>query len=213
MHFAKLLEIVGQDPVFETGHLLVGNVNPAYLRRQLSDWVAEGKVWQLRRGLYAPAPPYQKTSPHPFLVANRMVIGSYVSLEAALSYYGLIPEHVPVVTSVTTRRPGTWTNPLGQFTYRHVQPGLFWGYQVITMDRQQWAYVALPEKALLDLIYLRSGADSPDFLRALRLQNVDLLDVTRLTRLGNRMNKPKLQRAVRQLTALLASEQEAYEPL
>jgi len=49
---------------------------------------------------------YYKVKPHPFVVANRMVRGSYVSCQSALAHYGLIPEHVPVVTSITTARPG-----------------------------------------------------------------------------------------------------------
>ncbi|MDX1520290.1 MAG: hypothetical protein R3264_01525, partial [Anaerolineae bacterium] len=114
MNFEKLIEIVGDEPVFETGLLLAGAVNPADVRRQLSRWTAAGRLIQLRRGLYALAPPYQKTPPHPFLIANRMVPGgTYVSLQTALSHYGLIPEYVPVTTSVTTSRPGRWDTPLG----------------------------------------------------------------------------------------------------
>ena len=105
MGFRELLAIVGDESLFETGLLLAGDVDPNNVRRQLSRWTTSGKLYQLRRGLYALAPPYQKTDPHPFLIANRLVRASYVSLHAALAYYGLIPEHVPLVTSVTTARP------------------------------------------------------------------------------------------------------------
>jgi len=60
----------------------------------------------------------QKRKPHPFVVANRMVRGSYVSLQSALAYYGLIPEVVPVVTSVTTARPDCWETPLRPYEFR-----------------------------------------------------------------------------------------------
>lgn len=59
---------------------------------------------QLRRGLYALAPPWRKRSPHPFLTANRLVPGSYVSGPSALAFAGAIPEYVPEVTSVTRPR-------------------------------------------------------------------------------------------------------------
>jgi len=75
-------------------------------------------LYQLRRGLYALAPPYQKVKPHPFTIANRMVRGSYVSSQSALSHYGLIPEVVPVVTSVTASRRGQWETELGNFLFR-----------------------------------------------------------------------------------------------
>ena len=111
MKLASLLAIVGDQPVFETGFLLAGDVDPADLRRQLSRWVTSGHLVQLRRGLYALAPPYRKTEPHPFLVANRLVRGSYVSLQSALAHHGLIPEHVSVTTSVTSGRPQHRENP------------------------------------------------------------------------------------------------------
>ena len=83
-----MLEIVGNEPVFRTGLLLAGDVDPVHIRRQLGRWAKAGKVYQLRRGLYALAPPYQRTRPHPFLVANHLVRPSYVSLQSALAYYG-----------------------------------------------------------------------------------------------------------------------------
>ena len=60
MEFARLLEIVGDEPVFETGLLLAGDVAPTAVRRQLSRWTKAGRLYQLRRGLYALAPPFQK---------------------------------------------------------------------------------------------------------------------------------------------------------
>ena len=118
------------EPVFETGFLLAGEVDPADVRRQLSRWVKGGRLLQLRRGLYALAPPYRKVTPHPFVVANRLVRGSYVSLQSALAYHGLIPEHVPVTTSMTTGRPQRRENPLGSFEYHHVRKDLLTGYRL-----------------------------------------------------------------------------------
>src|SRR3954466_2221215 len=99
MKFEELLEIVADDPLFETGVLLAGDVDPANVHRQLSRWVRAGRLHQLRRGLYAVAPPFQKVRPHPFLIANRLVPGSYVSLQSVLANSSLIPESVPVTTS------------------------------------------------------------------------------------------------------------------
>ncbi|MFL7809737.1 MAG: hypothetical protein AB8I80_13965 [Anaerolineae bacterium] len=115
MEFERLLEIVGDEPVFETGLLLAGDVNPANVRRQLSRWVKAGRLFQLRRGLYVLAPPYQKVKPHSFLLANRLKPSSDVSLQSALAFYGLIPEAVLEVTSVTTTRPAHWETALGSY--------------------------------------------------------------------------------------------------
>jgi len=213
MVFDRLLDIVGRAPLFETGLLLAGDVDPDYLRRQLSEWVRGGRLWQLRRGLYALAPPYQKIAPHPFTAANRMVAGSYVSLQAALGYYGLIPEYVPAVTSVTTRRPGEWVNPAGRFIFRHIQPDLFFGYILTAVTDDQAAYIATPEKALLDLIYLQPGGELPAFLESLRLQNLEQFDLARFERLAERAGKPKLLRAVSTVSRAVSMELGAYEAL
>jgi len=66
MEFNDLLDLVGEEPVFNSALLMAGDVNPGLMRQQLSRWVKSGKVYQLRRGLYALAPPYQKCKPHPF---------------------------------------------------------------------------------------------------------------------------------------------------
>lgn len=208
MEFSDLVKIVGDEPVFETGMLLTGNVNPANIRRQLSRWKESGKIYQLKRGLYTLAPPFQKVNPHPFLVANRMVPASYVSLQSALAYYGMIPEHVPVTTCITTNRPGRWQTPLGVFDYHHIQVGFFVGYKFVNLVGKQEAFIALPEKALLDLVYLEPGGDSIDYILELRLENLGRLDWQVLESLANRLGKPKLSRAVENIRKLSGEEGE-----
>jgi len=213
MEFTHLIEVVGDEPIFETGLLLAGDVDPSDVRRQLSRWVKAGRLYQLRRGLYALAPPFQKVKPHPFVIANRMVRGSYISLQSALAYYGLIPEVVPVVTSVTTARPGQWETPLGVYAFRHIKTDLFFGYRLVDVSPGQRAFVATPEKALLDLTYLHPGGDSLAYLRELRLQNLDRLDLDELQRLADRAGSPKLRRVAAFVAELARTEAEEYEPL
>jgi predicted transcriptional regulator of viral defense system len=213
VEFSELLEVVGDAPVFETGLLLAGEVDPADVRRQLSRWTSAGWIYQLRRGVYALAPPYQKVKPHPFLVANALVRGSYVSLQAALAHYGLIPDITPVVTSVTTGRPGQWETDLGTYTFRHVKTEWFRDYRLQNVGTGQQAFVATPEKALLDLVYLQPGGDDPAYLETLRLQSLDQLDLEHLNRLAQESGSPKLQRAAQSIAALAEAEAEEYETL
>jgi predicted transcriptional regulator of viral defense system len=212
MEFAELVEIIGAEPVFETGLLVAGNANPREIRRQLSRWRQAGKIHQLRRGLYCLAPPFQKESPHPFLVANRMLPASYVSLQSALTYFGMIPEYVPVTTSVTTRRPARWETPLGIFDFRHIQVDFFDGYHLVDLSEKQQSFIAGPEKALLDLIYLEPGGDTIDYLIELRLVNLNQLDWRLFRHLASRIEKPKLLRAIAVLQKLAGVEEE-YESL
>lgn len=210
MEFSQLLEIVGDEPVFETGLLLAGDVDPTNVRRQLSRWTKAGRVHQLRRGLYVLAPPFQKVKPHPFLVANRLVDGSYVSLQSALAHHGLIPEVVPVTTSVGAVRTARWDTPLGTYEYRHVKTELLFGYQAIDVGSDQQAFVATAEKAILDLVHLQPGGDAPQYLRQLRLQNLERLDLGQLRDQAARTKSPKLCRAVDHVIELAEAEAKEY---
>jgi predicted transcriptional regulator of viral defense system len=212
MEFTQLLEIVGDEPVFGSALLLAGDVDAANVRRQLSRWTAAGWLYQLRRGVYALAPPYQRHKPHPFVIANALVRASYVSLQSALAYEGMIPEYTPVTTSVTTGRPGLWRTPLGDFAYRHIKTSWLHGYRRIEVAARQHAWVARPEKALLDLVYLQTAGDAPAYLAELRLQAMERVDWDQLERLAEASGSAKLARATERL-ATLAREQSEYEKL
>lgn len=146
MEFNELLQIVDDEPVFETELLLAGNIDPNNIRKQLSRWTSSGKLIQPRRGLYCLAEPYQKVHPHPFLISNPLKRGSHVSLQAALAFHGLIPEGVFLTTSVTTGRPETISTALGFFEFRHIQTSWFHGYQQYDLGNDQKAFIALPKK-------------------------------------------------------------------
>jgi len=210
MKFDNVLSLVGNLPLFETGLLLVGNVDPNDVRRQLSRWTRAGKIRQLRRGLYTFAPPYNKIVPHPFLVANAMVTGSYISGTSALAHYGFIPEYVPRTFSVTLSRPSQWD---GGFVFQHLAPHLFFGYQSIEVVKGQFAFIAQPEKAILDLAHLTPDSDAQAYLTELRLQNLEGLDLKRLQEFAERADKPKWKRVASQVASLAAREENEYEEL
>lgn len=206
MEFGDLLLLMGDEPLVDSALLLTGDINPATLRVQLSRWVATGKLIQLRRGVYALAAPYQKTKPHPFFVANHIVPASYVSGQSALAYYGLIPEYVPVTTSVTTMRPGQRDTPLGRFNFQHIHSRQFTSYRSIEVSAGQTAFVATPEKALLDLLYLHPHSATSAYVQELRLQNLERLNGSLLQRLAEESGRPKLRRAAQLLKSLLVAD-------
>jgi predicted transcriptional regulator of viral defense system len=212
MEFKHLLALVGNEPVFETSLLLAGKVNPGVMRIQLSRWTKSGKIIQLRRGLYTLAPPYQKVRPHPFGIANQMQPASYVSGQSALAFYGLIPETKQTTLSVTSGRPERLVTPLGVFEFRHIKPGLLHGCRMVDLNGQQ-ALVAVPEKALLDLIYLQPAGDTPEYLRELRLQNLYQLQPEMLRAFGGLFGTPKLIRAVEVILRLALNEGQEFEAL
>ncbi|MFA7173699.1 MAG: hypothetical protein WC340_09830 [Kiritimatiellia bacterium] len=206
-----MLVLVADLPAFSSSLLLSGKTDERQIRLQMSRWVKAGRLLQLRRGLYALAPPWRKVEPHPFLIANRLRRGSYVSLQSALAWHGAIPEQVPVVTSVGPGRPEAASTPLGAFQYRYLAEKLRFGYAKVEVAPRQFAFVASPEKALLDLVHLTPSADSEHFLRELRLQNPSTFQPAMLEELARRSGKPKLMRASRIIRVLLTEEE--GEPL
>lgn len=196
MKWNEVLRIAQDKPVFPSSFLLAGRGSTAGVRRQLDRWVKSGRLLRLRRGVYAVAPPYRVGAPHPFLVANHLRRPSYVSLQSALSHYGMIPEFVPLTTSVTTGRPEELDTPLGRFLFRHVKKSAFFGYTQVEISPGQPVFLASPEKALLDLLYLTPGSDSAAYLEELRFEPSDRFDWETLRMHTERIRSRKLKRAV-----------------
>lgn len=194
MKFEELLKKAGYLPCFSTGFLMAGRKREQ-VNLQLARWVKDGRVIRIHKGLYVLAEPYRKCRIDPFYIANELGYPSYVSLQSALAWHGLIPEYVPAVISITTGRPQTIQTPLGRFEFRHIKQSMFWGYGQTETGPGCKAFVARPEKALLDLIYLTPGSGDPEYLKELRLQNLDRLDRKALDEFAHQSKSPKLKRA------------------
>lgn len=212
MKFMELLEIVADEPVFETGFLRSGRGSEPGLEAQLSRWCAAGKLLRLRRGLFALGPPYRKVVPHPFLVANRLSPGSYVSGLSALAFANAIPEYVPEVTSCGPARPHVRETPLGRFSFRYVKPALRTGYRLAGLVDGQSAFVARPEKAFLDLAHLQPGGDAPAWIDELRM-DFKQLSPSRLRAMATATESPKLARAAAHVIRRATDLGPPYEPL
>ncbi len=113
-----------------------------------------GELVRLRRGRYRLAAPIAGSWPHPFVVAQALRPGSYISLESALGYHGLIPEAVPSTLSVAPgRRYEEMLVPdLGGFRFwpLALNPGYFLEAVERVLFDGQAALVARPLRALLD---------------------------------------------------------------
>ena len=90
--------------------------------------------------------------------AGRGLYGpSYVSQQTALRYYGLIPETVYSVQSVTTKATRSFNTPIGTFFYTSAQPQWFpIGVHMHTETDLSYL-IATPEKALLDVVQFTAG--------------------------------------------------------
>ncbi len=206
MKFSSLLERVPKSGVFRTGEVIAGIEDCRNVQRQLVRWARAGRLEQLRREVYLVCPPYRVAEPHPFVIANILRRGTYVSLHSALSHYGMIPEYVPVVTSVTGARPEELNTPVGRFHFRHVGAAKFFGFSEREIAPGQNVLIATPEKALCDLLYLTPRSDDGDYLESLRLEQVESFSLDRLWETCRRLGSDKVKRAVALLAAILKKE-------
>ena len=141
---------------------------PDFDKNNLGYWVAKNRLIKLRNGWYAFAE-YKAKPNFALYVANRIYRPSYISLHTALAFYGLIPESVVQVTSVTTLKTAEFTNDLAGYSYKSVQPDYFFGYDSLALFEGHSLLLALPEKALLDLFYLYPFYNTEQEMLDLRL--------------------------------------------
>jgi predicted transcriptional regulator of viral defense system len=137
-------------------------------RNNLTRWCRKGLLMKLRN-LYYAFPEYRQVPEFSRYVANRIYAPSYLSLHSALSFYGMIPEEVVQMTSVTTLKTAKFENDFGTFHYQNVKTPLFFGYEIKTMKNGRGLMFATPEKALLDLLYLNPFYKTEQDMEELRL--------------------------------------------
>ncbi len=197
MVFEQLVDLAANLHCFSAGMVTAGEDIDG-VRVQLSRWVSRGRIIRIHKGWYTLRDPFRRVRLDLNVVACTIKRGSYVSLQSALAYHGMIPEYVAETTCVTTGRPLSIDSPVGRIGYRHVKRDLLFGYEQEISGVQE-AYIASPEKALLDLFYLTPGSDNAAYIAELRLQAAEKLDTERMMRMAERFGAPRLIRAVEHL--------------
>jgi hypothetical protein len=119
---------------------------------------SEGLLEPVKKGFYIAGPKIRSGRPENGLLANHLLGPSYVSMETALSYYDMIPERVYTTTSMTTKASREFNTPSGLFIYAHLPlPYYSFGLSIVNHSNEQFAMIAVPEKALCDKIINTSG--------------------------------------------------------
>ena len=121
--------------------------------------IREGIVIRVKKGLYVFGDNYRRYPYSKELLANLVYGPSYVSLDYALAYHGLIPERVEALTSATPSRSRRFSTPVGLFIYRQVPARAYEiGMVRVEGEHGQAFLIASPEKALADKIVSVRGA-------------------------------------------------------
>jgi len=165
MNYIEFRKLLGSFTVFSLAD--IRQADPSFHRRRLNEWQEKGYITKVVKGYYvfADKPLDEKAV---FEIANRIYAPSYVSFEMALARYGLIPEAVYGVTSASTRKTCSFKTPVGEFIYRTIQPGLYFGYDLIRNDDKVFK-MASPEKAFLDIFYIKTALRDAESFEGLRV--------------------------------------------
>ena len=179
----NLRKRIGREE-FDYPALMAALSSYANPRDRVTALLRRGDIIRVKKGLYVFGEALRERPYSRELLANLVYGPSFVSLDSALAYHGLIPERVASLTSVTTKRPTVFDTPVGSFIYRQAPKGYFH----LGMDRVEEGNVAfliaVPEKALADKVRddrghpLRSQSEAASYLfENLRIEASDFVQL------------------------------------
>lgn len=153
-------------------------------KNKVQDMLKKGDLIPLKKGYYVIPQSVSGQPVVPELVANHLHGPSYVSLSTALRYYGLIPERVVAINSVTSARRIQYSNPTGIYYYTHVPSDYFSLGVTIGTIEDTFFLIATPEKAICDLIVTTRNLRLRSLIELRRFLEEDLrLDMDRFYRM------------------------------
>jgi len=185
--YADLLKL--GRPIIESGEAATRlGLSPKRTSELLRSLQEAGLVRRVRHGLWSLNPTLD-----PFAVAPYLTVPypAYVSVWSALAWHGMI-EQIPRTISVcSTVEPRRTPTSFGVYEIHHLVPELFDGFSGDPLS----GYLASPEKALFDTVYLRAPQGG-----RLRLPELELPDDfdsdNQLAQWLGRIARPRLQTLV-----------------
>lgn len=162
------------------------------IRVKINDMLKKKEIIRIKKGLYVLGEPYSESLFHKETLSNLIYGPSYISLEYAMSFYGMIPEKIQTVTAVTNKRNKVFDTPAGRFSYRYIHPSLYpEGIDLIKLDEMHNILIASREKALADMLYFADKFKNVDELKnylsdSLRIEESELrkLSINNVKRLA-----------------------------
>lgn len=125
-------------------------VSRAYASQILVRLAKAGLVVQVSRGLWVFPDKFDPLLLPEYLTAP---FPSYISLQTALYYHGMIEQIPQVIYAVSIARTKKILTPLGDVSIHHIDPNFFIGFDLFGAANIK---MACPEKALLDTLYLQA---------------------------------------------------------
>ncbi|MFA5903334.1 MAG: hypothetical protein WC836_05320 [Desulfobacula sp.] len=146
--------------------------------------IKKGELLRFQRGLYMLSEQFREFPHHPFVLAQAIEPGSYISFETALAYHNWIPEAVFATASVAPGRKGR--------QFEHEKMGIYYFHplaiyreyflELITRHQinGQTMLIAKPCRALMDLVCLKklSWGGIDWLVEGLRIEPESLASIT-----------------------------------
>lgn len=169
MQYLEFREQLKNYPIFSLND--IRKLEADFDLRRLNEWQKKNYIRKVRESFYMFAD-LQVNDQILYTIANRIYEPSYISLEMALSLYGLIPETVYGITSVTSRNTKSLKTQIGDFSYRHIRPELMFGYELRKYEDHSYQFAEI-EKAVLDYLYFNTKLESQEDFEGLRFNAIE----------------------------------------
>lgn len=178
----KIIRNLETLPFFSKSALLSFEIiRPRALYQNLQRWVKGSHIIRLKNGLYVTktyVDRFLHDGSYTELIANKLAIPSYLSLEYVLQKNGYLTEATFTVTSVTLKSTRRYKNRLGFFEYHHLDERLYFGFMQ-KRHGQNIIYEATPMKALFDFLYLKSSNMNIEDISALESMRINWSQMNR----------------------------------
>lgn len=202
--------VIDQD-IFDYTQLMLALTEYRKPRDLLTSLMKEGRIVRIRKGLYIFGDSYRRRPIPTEMLANLIYGPSLISLDFALSWYGLIPERVYEITSITPGRSRMFDTPVGRYSYHSVSPArMAYGARIVKEPGGNWI-ICEPVKALADKVWTdkrfipTSKASFFDYLfEDLRIEEEVLADLCKNTDLDD-LDKNYAARKISRLVEFLKS--------
>jgi len=139
-----------KQPVFQTRDIVaLLNQSTTTVSKALARLAAHNHLIRLNKGLWA-----MPEKIEPFMLPEYLTAPypSYISLQTALHYHGIIEQIPENIYAVSIGRTNFFQTPIANISVHHLPPALYFGYETVGKNNIK---MATSEKALFDFLYLQ----------------------------------------------------------
>lgn len=193
MDFFDFEKKMSEYPIFTASEVKLIFENQKNILIQIAFWIKKGYLKRIKEGLYILTSAVRGMSP--MIMAGKIYSPSYLSLEFALNYYGIIPDIPGTYTSVSSKSTKYFKTDFGHFSYQKIKSSFFTGYEN-RIEKNVSFSIATPEKALMDFLYLNKNklSTDPDFWKEMRIDEDFKFQRKKLELYNDILNNKKVSR-------------------